>query len=98
MEEEFEAEVMENVNVSNVPMITEKVEIEGPMSKAFQHIMKTKIGHDEIIPDNILEHIHQSLSTEENGETIEIPLYDQIHQANVCVICDRFITGTAELN
>jgi hypothetical protein len=60
--------------------------------------MKTKIGHDELIPDNIMEQIHQLLSREENGEKNEIPLYDQIHQANVCVICDRFITGTAELN
>ncbi len=25
-------------------------------------------------------------------------MYDQIHQANFCVVCDRFITGTAELN
>jgi hypothetical protein len=35
-------------------------------------------------------------------KNIEIPLYDEIHQANVCVcfcvICGRFITGTAELN
>jgi hypothetical protein len=98
LEEEFEAEVMENVHFRNVPMITEKVEIEVPMSMAFQHIMKTKIGYDELIPDNIMEQIHQLLSREENGEKIEIPLYDQIHQANVCVICDRFITGTAELN
>jgi hypothetical protein len=98
LEEEFKAEVIENVNFRNVPMITEKVEIEVPMSMAFQHIMKTKIGHDELIPDNIMEQIHQLLSREENGEKIEIPLYDQIHQANVCVICDRFITGTAELN
>ena len=33
-----------------------------------------------------------------NGRNIEITLYDQLHQANVCVICDRFITGTADLN
>jgi hypothetical protein len=62
LEEEFEAEVMENVNVNNVPMITEKVEIEVPRSKAFQHIMKTKIGHYERVPDNILKQIHNSLS------------------------------------
>jgi hypothetical protein len=92
LEEEFEGEVMD------VPMIIEKVKTEVPMSMAFEHIMKTKIGHDELIPDNIMEHIHQLLSTEEDKEKMEIPLYDQIHQANVCVICDRFITGTAELN
>jgi hypothetical protein len=59
LEEELEAEVIGNLNVSNVPMITEKVEIEVPMSMAFQHIMKMKIGHDEIFPDNIMEQIHQ---------------------------------------
>ena len=64
----------------------------------FDHTMKTKIGQDEEIPDEILQMIHQSLSTEQNGRNIEIPLYDQLHQANVCVICDRFITGTADLN
>jgi hypothetical protein len=60
--------------------------------------MKTKIGQDETIPDDLLQMILQSLSTEQNGRNIEIPLYDQLHQANVCAICDRFITGTADLN
>jgi hypothetical protein len=56
--------------------------------------MKTKIGQDETIPDDLLQVIHQSISTEQNGRNIDIPLYYQLHQANVCVICDRFITGT----
>jgi hypothetical protein len=76
---------MKNKNVNNVPMISE-MEVEVPQSKAFQHIMKTKVGHDVIIPGNILDIIHQSLSTDENEKNVEIPLYDQIHQANFCVI------------
>jgi hypothetical protein len=78
---------LESENVNSVPLITEKVEVEVSRLKAFQHVMKTKVGHDEIIPDNILDFIHQSLSTDKNEKNIEIPLYDQIHQVDVCVIC-----------
>jgi hypothetical protein len=60
--------------------------------------MKTKISQDETIPEDLLQMIHQSLSTEQNGRNIESPLYEQLHQANVCVICNRFITGTVDLN
>ncbi len=52
----------------------------------------------ETISDDILQVIHRSNSNEQNGRNSEIPLYDQLHQANVCIICDRFITGTADLN
>jgi len=89
---------LDNEREINVPMITKNIKIESSVKKAFDHIMKTKIGQDETIPDDVLQMIHQSLSTEQNGRNIEIPLYDQLHQANVCVICDRFITGTADLN
>jgi hypothetical protein len=58
--------------------------------------MKTKVGHDETFPNDLLEMIHQSLSIDQNVKNIEIPFYDQLQQANVCVICDRFITGTAD--
>jgi hypothetical protein len=54
--------------------------------------MKTKLGNAEKIPDALLEIIHQSLSTEQNGRNTELPSYDQFHQANVHVICDRLIT------
>jgi hypothetical protein len=54
--------------------------------------MKTKIGPDEKIPDELLEKINTSLSSYKTENTVHIPIYDQLHQANVCVICDRFIT------
>jgi hypothetical protein len=95
---EFEGEILENERGIHVPMITKNIEIENSVKKANEHIMKTKIGQDETIPDDLLQVIHQSISTEQSGRNIEIPLYDQLHQANVCVICDRFITGTVDLN
>jgi len=95
---EFEDEISENERSIHVPMITKNIEIENSVKKAFEHIMKTKIGQDETISDDILQVIHRSNSNEQNGRNIEIPLYDQLHQANVCIICDRFITGTADLN
>jgi hypothetical protein len=95
---EFEDEILENERGIHVPMITKNNEIENSFKKAFEHIMKTKIGQDETTPDDLLQVIHQSISREQNGRNIEIPLYDQLRQANVCVICDRFITGTADLN
>jgi hypothetical protein len=33
-----------------------------------------------------------------SGDSSSIPLYEQCHQANVCVFCDRFICGTDELH
>jgi hypothetical protein len=59
--------------------------------------MKTKIAVDEKIPENIVKQIKDIISLPINGQNIGIPIYDQVHQANVCVICDRFITGTAEI-
>ena len=71
-----------------MPMITKNIEIESSVKKVFDQIMKTKVGKDEAIPDDLLQMIHQPFSTEQNGRNIEIPLYDQLHQANVCVTCE----------
>ena len=81
----------------NVPLISQSIEVELSVKKAFEHLMKTKVGPDEKIPDELLEKINTSLSSYKTENTVHIPIYDQLHQANVCVICDRFITGTAEL-
>jgi hypothetical protein len=59
--------------------------------------MKTKIGADEKKPEYLLEQIKETISLPKNGQNIGIPIYDQVYQAYVCVICDRFITGTAEI-
>ena len=61
------------------------------------HLMKTKIGPDEEIPENLLDIIENSLSTPQENVIPYLPIYDQLHQANVCVICDRYITGINDL-
>ena len=55
---EFEGEILENERGIDVPMITKNIEIENSVKKAFEHIMKTKIGQDETIPDDLLQVIH----------------------------------------
>jgi hypothetical protein len=52
---EFEDEILEHERGIHVPMITKNIEIENSVKKAFAHIMKTKIGHDETIPDDLLQ-------------------------------------------
>jgi hypothetical protein len=94
LENEFSNEDEED---ENVPLISQSIEVEHSTKRAFEHLMKTKVGPDEKIPDELLEKINASLSSYETEKSIQIPIYDQLHQANVCVMCDRFITGTAEL-
>ncbi len=62
---EFEDEISENERSIHVPMITKNIEIENSVKKAFEHIMKTKIGQDETISDDILQVIHRSNSNEQ---------------------------------
>jgi hypothetical protein len=81
----------------DVPLISQSIEVERSVEKAFEHLMKTKVGPDEKIPDELLEKINASLSSHKSEKSVQIPIYDQLHQANVYVICDHFITGTAEL-
>ncbi len=80
-----------------MPNISDSIEVKIATKKAFEHLMKTKIGANEKYPENILEQIKEKISLPKNGQNIGIPIYDQVHQANVCVICDRFITGTADI-
>jgi len=54
---EFEGEILENERDINVPMITKNIKIESSVKKEFDHIMKTKIGQDETIPDDLLQMI-----------------------------------------
>ncbi len=45
----------------NVPFISQSIEVELSVKKAFEHLMKTKVGSDEKIPDELLEKINTSL-------------------------------------
>jgi hypothetical protein len=46
-----------NISFIYVLMISQKVDIESLKRKAIEHLMRTKIDHDEIIPDDSLEMI-----------------------------------------
>jgi len=67
-------------------------------AKAFHHILKTRIHHNEHLSHEILDLIQKQDKIKDNGDSSSIPLYEQCHQANVCVCCDRFICGTDELH
>jgi hypothetical protein len=55
----FDEFCFENLGDEHFPYICELVEIEESRKKAFEHLMKTKLLHDERISDEILEQINQ---------------------------------------
>ena len=71
-----------------------KMEVQQATKTAFMQYMKTKIGPDEEISAHLLDMIKNSLWTLQENAIPQLPIYDQLHQVNVCVICDRYITGT----
>jgi hypothetical protein len=82
----------------SIPQISEFVEFMDSKAKAFHHILKTRICHDKQLSQEILDLIQKQDKIKGNGDSSSIPLYEQCHQANVCVCCDRFIFGTDELH
>jgi hypothetical protein len=81
-----------------IPQISEFVEVRDLKAKAFHYILKTRIHHDEQLSHEILDLIQKQDKIKGNGDSSNIPLYEQCYQANVCVCCDRFICGTDELH
>jgi hypothetical protein len=73
------------------------VEVTDSKAKAFQHILKTRIGHNEQLSKEVLDFMENQRKFKDGDSSNLIPLYEQVHQANVCVCCDRFICGTDEL-
>jgi len=67
-------------------------------AKAFHHILKTRMHHDEQLSQEILVLIQKQDKIKGNGDSSSIPLNEQCHQANVCFCCDRFICGTDEIH
>jgi len=99
------AEIQETINANSrieemvsIPRISEFVEVTDSKAKAFHHILKTRIRHDEQLSHEILDFIQNQGRFKGSGDSSSIPLYEQCHQANVCVCCDRFICGTDELH
>ena len=68
-----------------VPNISQYVETNESIKLAYAHLMKTQLGEDEKPIENSCDPCFQ------------FPLLGMCHQANVCVCCDRFITGTSEV-
>jgi hypothetical protein len=81
----------------SIPRISEFVEVMDSKAKAFHHILKTRIRHDEKLSKEISDFIESHEIIKGDGNSSTIPLYEQCHQANICVCCDRFICGTDEL-
>jgi hypothetical protein len=77
----------------SIPRISEFVEITDSKAKAFHHILKTRIRHDEQLSHEMLDFIQKQGKIKGSGDSSSIPLYEQCHQANVCVCCDRLIVG-----
>jgi hypothetical protein len=78
--------VVATLQDDQVPDIARHVETEESHKNAYYHLLKTQIGDDEAIP----KHFDKS--------NINYPLVGLgLHQANVCVACDRFITGIVEI-
>jgi hypothetical protein len=84
---QFEAGVShtEISELGEIPNICQFVETEESLKFAYQHFMKTRIGEKERIPDHT------------GGPGLYFPLRNECHQANVCVACDRFISGTGDV-
>jgi hypothetical protein len=83
---------------NELPLISRYVETKSAKQKAFSHMMKTKIGNDEVFLEEVWDTINKVIEDNNNGMELQIPIYEQCHQANVCVCCDRFICGTEEIN
>jgi hypothetical protein len=82
-----EFSVDNNEIIEEVPNIAQFVETSGSLKSAYQYLHNTRIGDDENIHD------YPSLSR----PGMDFPLRGMVHQANVCVCCDRFITGVSEV-
>ena len=91
------AETTNQETLRLIPQISEFVEVIQSTRNAFKHLMKTKVTHNEIFTDEVKDSIRLTSSSTEKFSSVTFPMYDQCHQANVCVCCDRFICGTEEL-
>ena len=68
-----------------VPNISQYVETRESIIAAYEHLMKTQLKENE------------KFESVQMRPGIDFPLAGMRHQANVCVCCDRFITGTNEI-
>jgi hypothetical protein len=75
----------QGINPEDVPNISQYVETRESIILAYEHLMKTELKANE------------KFEVAPSRPGINFPLAGMCHQANVCVCCDRFITGTSEI-
>jgi hypothetical protein len=85
VEEGLLIDFVEEPTLLHVLKISQFVETAESLKSAFEYLLKTKIGEDEQLPEYL------------SSPGIHYPLQGMCHQANDCVRCDRFITGTNEV-
>jgi hypothetical protein len=83
--------------ISSVPKISAFVETKESMKNAFHHLLKTRIGFGEQLSDDILNFMKNKKNTVFDDMSNVLPIYEQVHQANVCVCCDWLMFGTEDL-
>ena len=70
--------------INSVPKISHFVETVQSKALAIKHLMKTKIGYDELLSDEVQEELDIHKKNHKNN--LVPPLYEQCHQSNVCVL------------
>jgi hypothetical protein len=82
------ADPLDGTQPDVIPKISEKIEVYQSAKTAFMHLMKTKIGPDEEIPENLLEIIENSLSTPQENEKFGTDIkFLRLIQMMLCTYC-----------
>ncbi len=86
------ATIQINQNQNEVPQISKNVETEEAKQKAFYHMMKTKIGNDELISEEIRETINNVIKDPNNETALQIPFMNNaIRQMFVFAVTDSYV-------
>jgi hypothetical protein len=79
------AKIQETINANSrieemvsIPQISDFVEVRDSKAKAFHHILKTRIRHDEQVSHEILDFIQKQGKIKGSGDSSSIPLYDDV--------------------
>jgi len=77
--------ILETINANSrieemvsIPQISEFVEVTNSKAKAFHHILKTRIHHDEQLSHEILDFIQKQDKIKGRGDSSSIPLYENV--------------------